>query len=435
MIKPQIPKGFRDFLPQKMIARKKIIEIMSSVFESFGFEPLDTPCLEYSETLEGKYGEEGDRLIYKFQDRGGRSVAMRYDLTIPLSRVVAMYPEIIKPFRRYQIAPVWRADKPQKGRFREFYQCDIDIIGTESACADAELVIITCMVLKKLGLENFTIRINNRKILNAFADKEGISKKNLASFLRTLDKTDKIGSKGVIEELNNKGILNKALEKKLNDFVFCEEAGSIEMMRKLAGGIPAGDEGIRELEIINDSLAASGVSEKHYRFDISLARGLDYYTGPIFETTVDGAGVGSITGGGRYDNLIGLFSNQTACATGTSFGLERLVTLLEEISDEDSAQTKTQVLITLFDSNLMQENLKIAKMLRESGLNTEVYLSPHKLRKQLTYASNRKIPFVVILGSDEISQGKITIKNMKTGTQDTVLTSNAATIIMKNILT
>ncbi len=214
-MEPQIPKGFRDFLPERMRLRKRLMAKMTDVFERFGFEPLDTPCLEYAETLLGKYGEEGDRLIYKFQDRGERMVALRYDLTIPLSRVVAMHPEIIKPFKRYHIAPVWRADKPQKGRFREFYQCDIDIIGTTSMYADGELLVITYTVLKELGFKNFIIRINNRKILNAFAVNNGIPEDKLPDFLRSLDKLDKTGLEGVFAELTEKGLLSDRLRSSL----------------------------------------------------------------------------------------------------------------------------------------------------------------------------------------------------------------------------
>lgn len=420
MIVPQIPKGFRDFLPNKMIVRQKIIKTMIDVFEAFGFEPLDTPCLEYAETLQGKYGEEGDKLIYKFQDRGGRALALRYDLTIPLCRVIATYADLTKPFKRYQIAPVWRADKPQKGRFREFYQCDIDIIGSASAYADGELLIITYSVLRKLGFDDFVIRINNRKILNAFAVKEGISEKDIPNFFRSLDKLDKVGKEGVIKELNSKGLLSKSLEMKLIDFVFSEEPDnpqSFSAIRKLAEGISVGDEGIKELEAVLETLAAYGVPEKYYQFDMSLARGLDYYTGPIFETIVKAPAIGSITGGGRYDGLIGLFAKQPIPATGISFGLERLVTVLEDKGSSQERGTKTKVLLTLFDAAMMGENLKIAKTLREAGLNTEIYYTPHKLKKQLTYAANRGVPFVLILGPDEAGEAMITLRYMDAGSQ------------------
>jgi len=419
MSMPQIPKGFRDFLPQKMAVRRRIIETMTRIFETFGFEPLDTPCLEYAETLEGKYGEEGEKLIYKFQDRGGRNVALRYDLTIPLSRVIAMHTDITKPFKRYQIAPVWRADKPQKGRFREFYQCDIDIIGSQSAYADGELLVITHSVLRTLGFENFIIRINNRKVLNALALKAGIAEKDIAAFLRCLDKLDKVGADAVLSEMQDKGLLSP----RSSDLVYktvLKDGGDFNEIAQLLQGIPVGDDGLKELEMIRETLVSHDVPEKFYRFDISLARGLDYYTGPIFETVVTEPKIGSITGGGRYDNLIGLFTKQTIPATGTSFGLERLVTVMEELDSLKTAPTQTRVLVTFFDETLMAENLRVAKKLRDEAINTEVYFAPVKLKKQLAYAANRSIPLVVIVGPDEAKQGMVTLRDMRRGSQETI---------------
>jgi histidyl-tRNA synthetase len=423
MAVPQIPKGFRDFLPQKMTVRKRIISLMTEVFESFGFEPLDTPCLEYAETLEGKYGEEGEKLIYKFEDRGGRNVALRYDLTIPLCRVVSAYPDLIKPFKRYQIAPVWRADKPQKGRFREFYQCDIDIIGTESVYADGELLAITDTVLRRLGFDNFVIRINNRKVMNAFALCCGLQAEEVTPFLRSLDKLDKIGADGVLKDLSSSGILNSKLEKSLTGFIIndSEVSDPLSEMASIVAQTEAGKGGMAELEIIRDSLSAYGVPEDNYMFDFSLARGLDYYTGPVFETIVKEPKIGSITGGGRYDNLIGLFSKNTIPATGSSFGLERLVTVMEEKESEKNVSGNTQVLITCFDDALMKENMRVATTLRSSGIKTEIYYKKTKLKKQLTYAANRLIDFVIIMGPDEIKEKKVTLRNMTTSTQETVL--------------
>ena len=250
-IKPQVPKGFRDFLPAQKIFRQKVIEVIRSIFETYGFNPLETPSLEYAETLEGKYGEEGDRLIYKFEDRGGRAVALRYDLTIPLCRVVSMYPEIAKPFKSYQIAPVWRADKPQRGRFREFYQCDIDIIGTTSVLADAELMVVIHAVLMKLGIRDFIIHINNRKLLNAIAGIAGIPNAELAAFLRSLDKLDKIGKEGVSAELLEKGFSAEAIKKV---FSILDETGSakshreaLEIMSSMVRDNASGAEGVAEL--------------------------------------------------------------------------------------------------------------------------------------------------------------------------------------------
>ncbi len=419
MIKPQIPKGFRDFLPQKMILRKKIIDTMTAVFETFGFEPLDTPCLEYAETLMGKYGEEGDRLIYRFEDRGGRNVALRYDLTIPLSRVVAMYNDITKPFKRYQIAPVWRADKPQKGRFREFYQCDIDIIGSSSAYAEGELLVMTHTVLQKLGFDSYVIRINNRKVLNALAQKIGLEENHIPAFLRSLDKLDKIGAEAVVREMKENIPLDAASEEIISRDILAGNT-SFETIADMVRGIPLGDEGLRELDMICESLAANDVPEKYYSLDIALARGLDYYTGPIFETVVKEPRIGSITGGGRYDSLIGLFTKNSLPATGTSFGLERIVTVMDELGMQKQRTTQTQVLITLFDADLMPVNMQTANMLREAGINTEIYFAADKLKKQMSYAANRGFPFVLIIGPDEARDGNVTLKNMDTGEQESI---------------
>ena len=424
IITPQIPKGFRDFLPEKKIVRQQVIENIRSVFETYGFMPLETPCLEYAETLEGKYGEEGDRLIYKFEDRGGRSVALRYDLTIPLCRVISMYPELVKPFKCYQIAPVWRADKPQKGRFREFYQCDIDIIGSASVLADAELISIMYRVLTRLGIDGFTIHINHRKLLNAIAVIAGIGEGGLAAFLRSLDKLDKAGKENVFDELKEKGFSSSSIERA---FAIIEEAGAgkshtdfLQKIRALTQASLDGEQGVSELMVIHEALQAQAIPEQCYCFDLSLARGLDYYTGPVFETRVKTPGIGSITGGGRYDNLIGLFCKTPYPATGTSFGLERLITVLEEMAAKDARQSTTQVLVALFDKSLLSATLGIAHMLREAGINTELYFEADKLKKQLTYASNKSIPLVVILGSDEFNNGTVALRNMQLGQQEII---------------
>jgi histidyl-tRNA synthetase len=437
MITPQIPKGFRDFLPEKKIIRQQIIDHIRSIFETYGFVPLETPCLEYAETLEGKYGEEGDRLIYKFLDRGGRAVALRYDLTIPLCRVISMYPELVKPFKCYQIAPVWRADKPQKGRFREFYQCDIDIIGTTSVLADAELMSIMYAVLTKLGITNFTIHINHRKLLNAIAVSAGIRDNEVTTFLRSLDKLDKVGKETVSGELKEKGISASSIERA---FAIIEEAGTsdnhkafLEKINSLIQGTAGGEQGVAELMIIREALEAQDIPERCYCFDLSLARGLDYYTGPVFETRVETPRVGSITGGGRYDNLIGMFCKTPYPATGTSFGLERLIAVLEEMAGQDTRQSKTQVLVALFDKSLLGESVRIAKMLRDAGINTEIYFEADKLKKQLTYASNKSIPLVVIMGSDEFKNKTVALRNMQLGQQEIIAQNDLVQTVKKRL--
>ncbi|MCX8042936.1 MAG: histidine--tRNA ligase [Desulfobacterota bacterium] len=436
MLTPQIPKGFRDFLPEKMALRQRVIRNMVEVFERFGFQPLDTPCLEYAETLEGKYGEEGDKLIYKFQDRGSRMVALRYDLTIPLCRVIAMHPELTKPFKRYHIAPVWRADKPQKGRFREFYQCDIDIIGTDSMYADAELLIITHEVLARLGFSNFCIRINNRKLLNSLARAAGLDNRQIPAFLRSLDKLDKVGIDAVREELRSKNLLHNRLEACLSAIVSMNDAPPhrfFETFAALLHTVPAEDVGLRELETIRCVLEAYGIPESRYRFDPTLARGLDYYTGPIFETVVTEPQIGSITGGGRYDNLIGMFTGTSIPATGSSFGLERIITVMEELGTGIQTSAGAQVLVTLFDTGQADISIRIAKMLRDAGIRTEFYFSPDKLKKQLTYASNRRIPFVVIIGPDEARDNTVTLRNMQNGSQTVVSQHTLPAVLRDNL--
>jgi histidyl-tRNA synthetase len=417
MIEPQIPKGFRDFLPQQMILRREIMRTMSAIFEQYGFVPLDTPCLEYARTLEGKYGEEGDKLIYRFEDRGGRAVALRYDLTIPLARVAAMHQQIPKPFKRYQIAPVWRADKPQKGRFREFYQCDIDIIGASGACADAELLLVAHAVLQALGFDNYLIRINNRKILNALAERLGIESARIPEFLRSLDKLDKAGPEAVLQEMQAAQLLSSDAETIVRDHLL-SEGDNFEAVAALVADNETGADGLRELELITRVLEADGVDERYYKRDISLARGLDYYTGPIFEVVVREPRIGSILGGGRYDDLIGLFSKQSIPATGISFGLERLVTVMEELGMTGQKESLTQVMVTQFSEDLLTDGVKLAAQLRRAGLNTELYSAPAKLKKQMSYAAGRGIPFVVVLGPDEAAEGRATLKNMETGEQE-----------------
>jgi histidyl-tRNA synthetase len=416
MIKPQIPKGFRDFLPHTMALRKRVIGIMTDIFECFGFEPLDTPCLEYAETLEGKYGEEGDKLIYKFRDRGERNVALRYDLTIPLSRVAAMYPELPKPFKRYQIAPVWRADKPQKGRYREFYQCDIDIIGTGSSYADGELLVITSRVLQKLGFTSFLMRINNRKVLNALAEAIGIQGNAIGAFLRCLDKLDKAGPEAVLKEMQTTaGLTHQGLDSVSRHIL--DERSDFDTVAGLIESLPEGRQGLQELEIMIRTLRDHGVDETLFKRDITLARGLDYYTGPVFETVVREPRIGSITGGGRYDDLIGLFSKQPIPATGTSFGLERIVAVMDELGMMAGVRAPVRVFLPLFDESLMPDTMRVAAMLRDAGFTTEVYYQADKLKKQMAYAAARGFALTVIIGPDEARTATATLKYMDSGEQ------------------
>ncbi|MFH0812554.1 MAG: histidine--tRNA ligase [Pseudomonadota bacterium] len=413
----QILKGTRDFLPSQYIIRKKVIETIEQAFERFGFEPMETPALEYAETLEGKYGEEGDRLIYKFTDRGGRMVALRYDLTVPLARTMAMY-QVGEPFRRYQISPVWRADKPQKGRFREFWQCDADIVGSREMWADAEVIALTYVALKKLGFEIFTIRLNNRKLLNGMAIYGGIEESQMASFFRIIDKSEKIGWDEVKRELKYKNFSESAIEKTIGMIVHeSQEAALLGKLKAILKGVPVAQEGITELEEIENCLDNLGVNRNHVRFDSSLARGLDYYTGPIFETVIENPRIGSISGGGRFDTLIGMFSGKDVPATGTSLGLERIITTMEELTMLPAIATLSEVLVTVFDRFLVSVSLQVVTELRLAGINAELYLKEDKLKKQLTYANNKGIPLVMIIGPEENDKGIVVVRDMRGKTQ------------------
>jgi histidyl-tRNA synthetase len=418
-IKPRLYKGTRDFLPEQMIKRNYVVTIIKEVFEKFGFDPLETPALELWETLSGKYGEEGDRLTYRFIDRGKREVGLRYDLTVPLSRVIAMYPEIPMPFKRYQVQPVWRADKPQKGRFREFYQCDIDIIGSSSMLADAEIIAAFHRVLTRLNFQKFTIRINSRKILSGIAEISGTNPEKEAEVARAIDKFDKIGINGVREELINRGIKPDGADKILQVLnIDGSNSGRLEKLSNLLQASQPGQDGIKEMKDLLSYLRMLEVPEDQILFDLYLARGLDYYTGPIYETRVDEPKIGSITGGGRYDNLIGLFSGKNLPATGSSIGLERIVTVMDELEMfPKNLKTSVQVLVTIFDSTTLQYSIKITNLLRDRNINCDLYSGNSKLRGQFGLANDRNIPITVVAGPDEMEKNTVNVKNMSSGKQ------------------
>lgn len=420
---PQVLKGMRDFLPPRMILRHYVIDQLRRVFERFGFEPLQTPAIEYAETLEGKFGEEADKLIYKFEDRGGREVGLRYDLTVPLARVVSMYPELIKPFKRYQIAPVWRAERPQRGRYREFYQCDVDIVGCESMAADAEVVTVAYQALRQLGFAAFLVLINNRKILQGVATKLGLTPEQALAVWRIVDKWDKIGPEAVRAELAASGISSETIDQL---FALFDLPGSNrEVLQTLADrlrDVPVALEGIHELEQLLEYLQLSEIPPEFLRVDLHMVRGLEYYTGPIFEIVVERPRIGTITAGGRYDRLIGLLGPVSYPAVGISLGLERLIDVIDELglAPADVRSTVTEVLVTVFDRELLPTSLSIAASLRAAGLNTEVFLEPGRLSNQLRYASRKNIPIAIIVGPDEAARGQAIVRNMVTGQQEQV---------------
>ena len=423
-IQPRVPRGMRDVLPQKMLQRQFVIAAVEKIFQRFGFEPLQTPVLELSETLMGKYGEDAEKLIYDAKHREGKEyLSLRYDLTVPLTRVVAMYPELVKPFKRYQIAPVWRAERPQKGRYREFYQCDADIVGSKSMLADAEIVTMIYAVLNELGFKSFVTKINNRKILVGIGQFAGVPNELLGGLYRAIDKLDKIGNDGVRDELGKNQIPGDVIDRIMN--LIAIPSGAFGELRELLGNIPIAMQGLDELEQLATYLGDADIARENYQFDFAMVRGLAYYTGPIYETVVVEPKIGSLTGGGRYDELIGLFGNQSVPVTGTSFGIERIIDVMDELAMYPASigKTVTQILVTVFNRDLVGASVRVANELRANGFNTELGLEFDGLGKQLKYAAAKSIPFAIIIGPDENIAQRATLRDLASGEQ-TVLAQN-----------
>ncbi|MBI3952735.1 MAG: histidine--tRNA ligase [Candidatus Doudnabacteria bacterium] len=406
MSKIQLLKGFRDYLPQEQMARKKIISKVSEVFERFGFAPLDTPAMEYYDLLGGKYGEEGEKLMYKFEDQGGRMVALRYDLTVPLSRVVASNPDLSKPFKRYQIANVWRAENPQKGRFREFMQCDVDIVGSSSLIADAEVIATINSAFKSLEIGEVLVKFNSRQLADKVLSEIKIKKSNVIKFIRAVDKLEKQGEKKVVELLQEQG-MDSGVLKKYRQLMGQEGKGFAEEMEELLSGF-----GVENME-----------------FSPNLMRGLDYYTGTVFEFVLkEKPEFGSIAGGGRYDNLIKDSKGQAIPAVGCSIGLDRLLAALMD-AGLVAPQTAAEVIVFNLDKNLVPEYLNIATNLREAGLDTEFYFETAKLDKQFKYAEAKNIQVAIIYGPNEAKARRVNVKNLKEKEQVTVDLDDLATQI------
>jgi histidyl-tRNA synthetase len=426
-MKPQTLKGFRDFLPKDMKIRLEVFKIFRTVFEQFGYEPLETPTLEYDEILTGKYGEEGEQLMYRFVDHGDRKVAMRYDLTVPASRVYAQYREQLpRPFKRYQIQPVWRADNTQKGRFREFYQCDADVFGLQSPLVEAEFIQMIDILITKLQLGTFITRINNRKITNGLVKYLGASQEQFIPIVVAIDKLEKIGAEGVHNELTKRQI-SEVISRKLLSFISeispLSSTDALKKMKDILHEESEALEGIHELENIFSYLEQAGVPAQNYTYDVSIVRGLSYYTGPVWETTVIDGGVGSVTGCGRYDKLIGqiIGTNDVIPAAGGSFGIERIIEVLSASTSTITSQSATKIFVTIFQSDLRNSSFQIARTLREKGISAELWLDPNtKLEKQLKYANSKEIPYVIICGPDEAPNNMLVIKNMKEKTQKTI---------------
>lgn len=444
MSKPSIPKGTRDFTPVEMTRRNYIFNTIRSVFEAFGFDQIETPAMENLATLTGKYGEEGDQLIFKILNNGDflakadqhaiasgdskkasfsiSKKALRYDLTVPFARFVVMHQnELSFPFRRYQIQPVWRGDRPGKGRYQEFYQCDVDIVGSDSLLNEVELVQIFDEVLTRLQIPGFEIVMNNRKVLAGIAEVAGVEDK-LTEMTVAIDKLDKIGREKVEQELLDRGITAAQLEKLAPLFGMGENPKEvIANLRSHLEASEIGSKGVEELELVVDYVTDLTLRGAKLVIDPTLARGLNYYTGAIFEVKVPEAPIGSICGGGRYDDLTGIFGLKGMSGVGISFGADRIYDVLEHFDlFPEAASRGTELLFVNFGSEEERRCMQIATELRREGIRVEVYPQAAKLKKQMKYANDKHIPFVSMIGSDELASGEVTIKNMESGEQFTV---------------
>jgi histidyl-tRNA synthetase len=441
--KPSIPKGTIDFNAGDVAKRSYIMETIKKQFQIFGFQPIETPSFENSDTLMGKYGDEGDRLIFKIlnsgeylkkiseQDYNSKSEsiitskisekALRYDLTVPFARYVVQHQnEIEFPFKRYQIQPVWRADRPQKGRFREFYQCDADVVGSKSLFQEVEFVQLYDAVFSALKLEGVTIKINNRKILSGIAEVIGAQDK-LIDFTVALDKLDKIGEEKVKEEMRGKGISEDGISKLQPLFILKGDFGNqIESLKSILSNSEIGLKGIEELEFINTAISNLELKTAQLQLDVTLARGLNYYTGAIYEVSApEGVQMGSIGGGGRYDDLTGIFGLKDVSGVGISFGLDRIYLVLEELGlFPDTIAASTKVLFINFGESEAMVCLQAVTKLRQSGIKAELYPDTAKMKKQMNYANRRSIPFVVLVGEEEVKSELFTLKNMESGEQN-----------------
>ncbi|WP_270089359.1 histidine--tRNA ligase [Sphingobacterium sp. SYP-B4668] len=448
IVKPSLAKGTRDFSPAEMSKRNYIFDTLKSVFRKYGYQEIQTPSFENLQTLTGKYGDEGDKLIFKILNSGDflnkapdlllherasnkliphiSEKALRYDLTVPFARYVVMRQnEIALPFKRFQIQPVWRADRPQRGRYREFFQCDVDVVGSDSLLNEAEFVLIYHEALKALGLNDFTIKINNRKVLSGIAEILG-KPELIVDMTVAIDKLDKIGLEGVNKELLARGFTSEDLNV-LRPIILLEGSTSskIEQLKEVLGSSEIGLRGISELEEVFDYLNSLDVSQEVFgqfvELDITLARGLNYYTGSIFEVKTNEVAMGSIGGGGRYDDLTGMFGLKGLTGVGVSFGADRIYDVLEELGlYPENESVNTKLLIINFDKATEAFTLPLVHRLRKAGVATELYPQAAKLKKQMSYADDKRIPFVLLVGEEEVSSGLLSLKDMETGAQQKI---------------
>ena len=417
LIQPRTLKGFRDYLPSVMIPREQMMGVARDVFRAFGFAPIDTPVLEYLEILTGKGSDETDRQIYRFQDNGGRSVGMRFDLTVPLARFAAQHIGTLgTPFKRYHIAPVWRGENPQAGRYREFVQCDFDTIGTESVLADIEAVAVINRLLEQLGFDRFTISLNNRVILTGLLEGLSLAERTVP-ILRTLDKLAKIGFEKTKTEMCSVAGISEEQALKVLALAGCDgDAISIfERLPEITGNNVTAATGIERLKDIYQGAIASGVPATRLKVDVSIARGLDYYTGVIFETTLDDLpAIGSVCSGGRYDNLAGLYTKQHLPGIGSSLGLDRLLAAMEQLDLLPNASTPAPVFVAFFDRDHRDDYLQLAANLRQAGIGTEIYPDARKLGAQLKYADQKGFTAAIVAGGNEWSEGQVQVKQLAT---------------------
>ena len=445
--KPSTPKGTRDFLPVNVAKRTYIFNTIKDVFNKFGFSPIETPSFEHSSTLMGKYGEEGDRLIFRILNSGEKvkkadltaltegnlpkfanslsEKALRYDLTVPFARFVVQHQNDLHfPFKRYQIQPVWRADRPQHGRYQEFYQCDADVVGTNSLLMEVDFIQIFDEVLTGLRIPDFTIKLNNRKILSGIAEVTG-NESNLINITVAIDKLDKIGKEGVVKELKDKGLTQGSIDQ--ISPLFDLQGDFIAVLRQVDDFLKdseIGQKGIEEIRYIYDKVQLLGLQSAKLSFDVTLARGLNYYTGAIFEVTANGVNMGSICGGGRYDDLTALFGLKDLSGVGISFGADRIYDVLEELNlFPEEIENDLKVLFINFGEKESETVLSLLKKLRNENITADLYPEPVKIKKQFKFANDRKVLFTAIIGEEELTNDTVVLKDMKTGEQITIPTA------------
>jgi len=432
-ITPRTLKGFRDYPPEAMIPRERLIDTARRVYRSYGFSPIDTPALEHLEILAGKGGEETDKQLYKFQDPGGRWVGLRFDLTVPLARFAAQHiKELGTPFKRYQIATVWRGENPQRGRYREFMQCDFDTIGTRSTAADVETALVIHDLFQAIGFEEFTIRLNNRKVLSGLLETLDLADRSVP-VLRTLDKLPKIGPEGVAAEMIETAKMTEEQARKIIELSGISGSNDdvLRQLEPVVAGSETGQEGVASLREVLAGATAGGVSEDCIKLDVSIARGLDYYTDTVFETFLDALpGIGSVCSGGRYDNLAELYTKQELPGIGASLGLDRLLAAMEELGMVEKVATPAPVFIPYFDKSRLHDYLKLAAAIRAAGIGAEVFPEPKKLGQQLKYADRRGFRIALIAGENEFQNRTCQVKDLeKARQQDVPLEDNAASVI------